>query len=620
MCGIFGYVSPFTEKKKQRHKLSPVAICLEGLKRLEYRGYDSSGLAGISKGKIEVHRRAGKLLSLQQALHAKNFDFNLVIGHTRWATHGKPTEINAHPQFNKKQTLALVHNGIIENEQKIREKLKRTGVVFQSETDTEVIAELISSYYKEDLHQALEKALKELKGSFAIALIHVNHPNQIFAAARENPLVVGFDKKTQEGYLSSDPNTFGGKSLEISYLKSDEIAIIDHREAFIYDLEGKKKEKKTATIRFENSAISKNGYKHFMLKEIFEQSQTVQRTMEGRLQEEFGTAHFEELSFSPQELQSINRILILGCGTSYHAGSIASAMFEQIARIPAEAKIASEFRYTNPIISKGTLVIAISQSGETADTIAAIREAKAKGAKVLAICNVEHSTITREADSSLFLRAGPEISVCSTKAFTSQLTVAILFTLFMARIRHMGKEEGQSFLKELRQLPNKITEVLAQAEKIETFAETYAHFESFFFIGRNYMYPASQEAALKLKEISYLNAMGYPAGELKHGPIALINPKLLTIGMCGNEQTLGKMVSSLMEVKARSGPILAFAPKKAKELAKITPHLLFLPETSDHLSPITYSIAAQLFAYYIAERRGTEIDQPRNLAKSVTVE
>ena len=357
-----------------------------------------------------------------------------------------------------------------------------------------------------------------------------------------------------------------------------------------------------------------------MLKEIFEQPKTIQQAIVGRLKEEFGTAEFEELNLSPQHLQSTNRILILACGTSWHAGLIAASILEHLARIPTEVEIASEFRYTNPIISEDTLVLAISQSGETADTIAAVREAKVKGAKVIAICNGHYSTLVREADSSLFLKAGPEISVCSTKAFTSQLTVLALFALYMARLRHLGKEEGTQFLKELKHLPTKITQVLAQGSQIEAFAEKYAHFEHFFFMGRRYMYPTSLEAALKLKEISYLNANGYPAGEMKHGPIALVNPDLAIIGLCGNFQTFDKMMSNLMEIKARSGKILAFAPKGKEEILTITKDVLWIPKAPDMFSSILYSVAGQLFAYYIAKIRGTDIDQPRNLAKSVTVE
>ncbi|MCB1081414.1 MAG: glutamine--fructose-6-phosphate transaminase (isomerizing) [Chlamydiia bacterium] len=617
MCGIFGFIR---SQKDLAEKADPVHVCMEGLKLLEYRGYDSSGIAGIIEGKIQSCKRAGKIRSLEEAVALEKLRLDMAIAHTRWATHGVPNQENAHPHFNQEKTLALVHNGIIENHNHIREKLEKVGIHFQSETDSEVIAQLISYHYKGNLRLAVQKALRELQGSLAIALIHKDHPDVIVAASRESPLVLGIDREKGEAYLSSDANSFSGKSLDVVYLRDDETAVLKHDHLTVYNSHGKKIEKPFETIGFINTPISKNGYEHFMLKEIHEQPQTLQQAMQDRLHEEFGTAEFEELQLSAQELQSKNRVLILACGTSWHAGCIAASMLEHIARIPTETEIASEFRYTNPIISEDTLVIAISQSGETADTLAAVREAKAKGAKVIGICNVPHSSLSREADSCLFLRAGPEVSVCSTKAFTSQLTVLALFTLYMARIRHLDKEEGQSFLKELKHLPTKITQVLSQSSQIEALAEKYAHFEHFFFIGRQYMFPTSLEAALKLKEISYLNATGYPAGEMKHGPIALVNPKLAVVGLCGNTQTFDKMMSNLMEAKARGGQILALAPKGNEEILKITGDVIWIPKVIDPLASILYSVAGQLFAYYIAKLRGTDIDQPRNLAKSVTVE
>ena len=614
MCGLFGFIPSDQDKKNS------VNVCIEGLELLEYRGYDSSGIAGMIDGKLKACKRAGKVAKLKSAIESENLNVDMAIAHTRWATHGVPNQENAHPHFDEKKTLAVVHNGIIENHYAIREKLERKGITFESDTDTEVIAQLISYYYSGNLRASIQKTLKELHGSLAIAVIHVDYPDQIMAATRESPLVLGLDREKKEAYLSSDANSFNGKSLDVLFLKDDEIAVLRNHDVNVFNIYGKPVDKPTEVIGFENTSVSKNGFEHFMLKEIFEQPQTIQQAMQDRIKDEFGTAEFEGLNLTPHELQSINRILILGCGTSWHAGCVAASMLEEIARIPTEVEIASEFRYTNPIISENTLVIAISQSGETADTIAAIREAKAKGAKVIGICNVKNSTMTREADSSIFIKAGPEISVCSTKAFTSQLTVIALFTLFMARLRNMGKEEGQQFLKELKHLPTKVTQVLSQSERIEELAKKYARFEHFFFLGRRYMFPTSLEAALKLKEISYLNATGYPAGEMKHGPIALVDPDLAVIGMLGNMQTLDKMMSNMMEVSARGGEILAFAPKGNKEILKITKDVLFLPKVCDPLASILYSIAGQLFAYYIAKIRGTEIDKPRNLAKSVTVE
>jgi glucosamine--fructose-6-phosphate aminotransferase (isomerizing) len=616
MCGIYGYI----RSKKKENGIDPVDVCLEGLSLLEYRGYDSAGIAGIIDGKLKSCKRAGRIESLRQAVSEENLRLNTAIAHTRWATHGVPNEENAHPQFDQNRTLAVVHNGIIENHTAIRNELEAHGAKFQSDTDTEVIAQLISYLYKGNLRLAVQKALKQLRGSLAIALIHVNHPNQIIAASRESPLVIGIDRENQQVFLSSDANSFTGKFLEVVYLKNDETAIVNRSNFQVYDAKGKKIVKPCEKIDIASSSFSKGDFDHFMLKEIFQQPQTIRQAMYGRIHEEFGTATFEELSLDSKELQSINRVLILGCGTSWHAGCIGRLLLESIARIPTEVEIASEFRYTNPIISENTLVIAVSQSGETADTIAAIREAKAKGAKVVGICNVNHSTLSREADSCIFLNAGPEISVCSTKAFTSQLTVLSLFTLFMARIRHLDKEEGRHFLEELQKLPEKIEKILSQAETIKGLSKKYAKFQQFFFLGRLYMFPTSLEGALKLKEISYLNACGYPAGEMKHGPLALVNPDLAVIGLCGNKQTMEKMLSNLNEVRSRRGNLLIFAPEETKDLEKLTSDIFYLPTTLDALAPILYSIAGQLFAYFIACEHGTEIDKPRNLAKSVTVE
>lgn len=613
MCGIFGYVgSSDTE--------DPVSICIEGLKNLEYRGYDSAGIAGLINGKILAHKTVGRIQALEECVNKEKLKLQVAIAHTRWATHGKPTKINAHPHFDSSEKIALVHNGIIENFKKIKDRLEKEGISFQSDTDSEVIVHLLSYYYEDDMLEALQKTLEDLEGSLAIAIVHKDYPNQIFAAARENTLAIGFHASACEAYLSSDPNALRNAELDILYLHNDEIAVIKSDEINIYNIKGERQDKETERLELEEGSTSKDGYEHFMLKEIFQQPATVQKAMENRISDTFGTAHFEDLTFSTHELQSVNRILILACGTSLHAGYIAASMLENIARIPTEVEIASEFRYANPIISENTLVIAISQSGETADTVAAVREVKAKGAKVIGVCNVKHSTLTRDADCTLFLRAGPEISVCSTKAFTSQLTLLSLFTLFMARLRHFSKESGQAFVKELRKLPMLINDVLAKSDSIEKLAKKYAHFEHFFFLGRRYMYPTSLEAALKLKEISYVNATGYPAGELKHGPIALINENLATIVMCGNKQTFQKLVSNISEVKARGGPVLCFANEENTQLEEIADDVFYLPEVIDTLACIPYSIATQLFAYFIAKERGTDIDKPRNLAKSVTVE
>ncbi|MBS0621214.1 MAG: glutamine--fructose-6-phosphate transaminase (isomerizing) [Verrucomicrobia bacterium] len=610
MCGIYGYIG----------SRNPAQVCLTGLKHLEYRGYDSAGLAGIREGELFSCKEVGKLFALETALQQNPISLDLAIAHTRWATHGKPNKENAHPHFDQNQTIAVVHNGIIENHNALRTMLQNEGMVFYSDTDTEVIAQLISHCYQGDLLTAVQKALSFLRGFWGLAIIHKNHPNQIVAAARENPIAIGINPLRMEAFVSSDANAFCESDLDVLFLRNDEVALITPSQINVFDQSCAPVQKSTERMDTSAVAISKNGYDHFMLKEIFEQPETIQQTLHNRFVADFGTAEFDNLTFSSTELLAIRRILIIACGTSWHAGLVAASLLEDKARIPTQAEIASEFRHKNPIISEDTLVIAISQSGETLDTLAAVREVKSKGAKVLGITNVRNSTLTREADCTLYMRAGPEISVCSTKAFTSQLTLLSLFTLLMARLRHMSKEEGQAFLSEVQSLPQKVEQVLTQHETIRQLAKKYAHYHSFYFLGRHYMYTTSLEAALKLKEISYINAQGYAAGEMKHGPIALIDPELAVIGMCGNTHTLDKMLSNLMEVKARGAPLLVFAPIGTPEVASIATDVLWLPPICDELASIPYSVAAQLLAYFIALERGTDIDQPRNLAKSVTVE
>jgi glutamine---fructose-6-phosphate transaminase (isomerizing) len=610
MCGIFGYIGP----------KNPANVCIDGLRFLEYRGYDSSGIAGVHQGSLFSCKETGKISNLQSSLDSLSLKLDIAIAHTRWATHGKPSKENAHPHFDQNYNVAVVHNGIIENHFSLREMLRDKGIKFHSETDSEIIAQLVAHFYEGDFLAAVQKALACLRGFWAIALIHKDHPDQIIAAARENPLAIAMSTCRQETYISSDVNAFHIPDLDVMFLRNDEIAVITANHVKVFDPISGLVAKSTERLSLDNHSITKNGFDHFMLKEIFEQPDTIRQALHNRFIEEFGTAEFENFHFSPQDLSSIKRILILACGTSWHAGCIAASWLEDKARIPTQAEIASEFRYRNPIVSEDTLVIAISQSGETFDTIASVREVKAKGAKVLAICNARNSTLTRDADACLFLRAGPEISVCSTKAFTSQLTVLALFTLLMARLRHMSKEEGKEFLQEILELPKKVDLVLREKETIKKLAKKYARYEHFFFLGRNYMFPTSLEGALKLKEISYINAVGYPAGEMKHGPIALVDSELAVVGLCGNQKTMDKMLSNMMEIKARGAPLLAFAPQGTPEVDKIADDLFWLPPTLDELACIPYSVASQLLAYYIALERGTEIDQPRNLAKSVTVE
>lgn len=609
MCGIFGYIG----------NKDPVKTVINGLKKLEYRGYDSAGIAGINNEKIVFSKEVGKVAVLEEAVNRMHFSSQkLAISQTRWATHGKVTHTNAHPHLDQHQTLAVIHNGIIENYMTLKKQLQEQGCHFVSDTDTEVIAQLIASLYKGDILQAVQQAVVLLKGAFAVALIHQDFPDQIIAIAHECPLVIGIGN--QEAFISSDPNAFAFYTREAIYLSNQEIAVIKADSQQIYNTSRDLIDKQPFVLEEAVETVDKGQFEHYTLKEIFEQPQTIRNALLSRFAPEYGTALFEELSFSAVDLMHVERILILACGTSWHAGFVAAYMIEEMARIPVQIEISSEFRYKNPIVQPGTFVIAISQSGETADTIAAVRELKAKGAHILGLCNVAGSTLSREANSCLFLRAGPEIGVCSTKAFTSQVVVLSLFSLLMARMRHMSKAEGQVFLQALLKLPDQVQVILDQAPKIRDIAKKYAGYDNFFFLGRSYMYPTSLEGALKLKEISYINANGYPAGEMKHGPIALINEDCPTVALCANKATFEKLLSNLMEVKARHGLIIAVAEEGEARLEKISDDTIYIPSTIDPLAAILTTVVTQLLAYYIAKERGADIDQPRNLAKSVTVE
>lgn len=608
MCGIFGYVGPN----------KALDIVLNGLKRLEYRGYDSAGIAGISKGKILYCKEVGKLSVLENEVRSAKLDLETAIGHTRWATHGVPSKINAHPHLDAKESLALVHNGTIENHEALRKILEKDGIKFISDTDTEVVAHLIAKYYQGDILKAVQQIVPMLEGSYAIALIHKDHPKEIIAFANQLPLVIGIGN--QEAFVASDSHAFAAHTREVVFLSNAEVAVVRPDKFEVFNSLQTQISKSKQKLGFAVEDLSKGKYEHYTLKEIFEQPQTIRNAMATRFLEEYGSVTFEDVHFDLNELLAVERILILGCGTSWHAGLIGASMLEDRARIPVEVDISSEFRYKNPIVPHGTFVIAISQSGETADTLAAVREVKAKGAKVLAICNVQGSSLVRESDATLFLHAGPEIGVCSTKAFTSQVTVLALLTVLMARMRHMSKQEGQEFLRALHILPDQVQSVLNQAGYIETLAKKYAHYENFFFMGRRYMFPTSLEGALKLKEISYINANGYPAGEIKHGPISLLNEKCPVVALCANKSTLTKLQNNLTEAKARKAPLIAIAEEGLDKVEGIADDIIWVPQTIDELAAIPTTIATQLLAYYIARERGADIDQPRHLAKSVTVE
>lgn len=611
MCGIFGHVGGKNSLNK----------CLTGLKLLEYRGYDSAGIAGIHRGQLVCFKEKGNISELEKILEKRlTLPFKTTIGHTRWATHGGVSQENAHPHFDQKKEIALVHNGILENHQSLRAMLKQQGMQFSSETDTEVIVQLISFFYTNNtIIEALQKALALMKGFWGIVLIHKKHPHQIIATARGNPIIVGISPTKKEGFVSSDFYAFNRNDLNLYFLQDDEIAILSKTTVNFYDKFSHAFNKIPEHLSIPKIEISKGNYEHFMLKEIFEQPQSIQNVLTRYLKFDRKTIEFEGVN--EKQLSSIENIIILGCGSSWHAALLGATQIEKIAKIPCSAQIASEFRFNDPLLTPKTLVVAISQSGETLDTLAAIRMVKNKGSPVLAICNIPNSLLTRESSATILQHAGPEVSVCSTKAFTSQLTILSLFCLYMARLRNRDLHIEEEFFHHLLKLPQIAERVLDQSALIAKYAKKYAIFSNFFFLGRQFMYPTSLEAALKLKEISYLNATGYPAGELKHGPIALVDKHSAIIGLLGNEQTFDKMLSNLIEVKAREGNILAFASEEKKdEVQEIIQDCIFLPHLPDYLASIPYSIAMQLLAYYIAKEQNTNIDKPRNLAKSVTVE
>lgn len=612
MCGIFGYIG-------QR---DPLTACIQGLERLEYRGYDSIGIAGISADfrQLILHKYAGKMDHFKRKLPPGPLPLALAIGHTRWATHGKVNDLNAHPHLDANKTLALVHNGILENYLSLKTRLLEQGIPFSSDTDTEVIAQLIASKYQGDPLRAFQQALLELRGSFAIAFIHKDHPDQILAAACESPLSIGLNASHHECILSSDPNAFTLPSLNVLFLRHGEMASIRHGRIDFFDRHLHPIHKQSESIELDVQSATKEGFPHFMLKEIYEQPFTLQKAYSGRFLSASGEVLFDPMPLNADFFRSVQRVWIVGCGTSAHAGTIGSTFIEELAFTPSQCDIASEARFRTLWMKKETLVLAISQSGETADTLTAVREAKKHGCTVLGICNVNNSTLMREVDGAILLKAGPEISVCSTKAFTSQLTVLFLFALYLAQHKGHRLFELPMLYQELTTLPHKIETLLTRMPLFEQIGFEFSRYHNFFFMGRRYMFPTCLEAALKLKEISYAHANGYPAGELKHGPLALLDAHFPVIAFTGNLETRDKILSNLMEVKARGAPTLAFVPEGWTEFTHAADHLIWIPSTRDFLAPFLFSVAGQLFAYCVAKHKGCPIDQPRNLAKSVTVE
>jgi len=608
MCGIVGYTG-FKDSTR---------VLLDGLKRLEYRGYDSWGFSFIKEKSLVTIKRAGRISEAEDLLNDFPKETFTGIAHTRWATHGYPNHINAHPHLDCESGIAVVHNGIIENYSPLKEKLQREGHIFKSETDTEVIVHLLEDYYQGDMVKALKKTISELVGTFGLAVICRHEPEVLYGARRGSPLIVGIGEK--EMFLSSDVNALVGHTRQVIYLDDDEIVTLTPHSFEITGLEKEKLKKKVYTIPFDAACLEKGGYPHFMLKEIFEQPESLHNAFRGRLDYERTTARLGGLELTYSELISIRGIKLLGCGTSWHAALIGKHLFEELARIPCEVDYASEFRYRDPIIPKDTLVIVISQSGETADTLAAVIEAKKRGAKVLGICNVVGSSIARECGRGIYLHAGPEIGVASTKAFTSQLLVLTLLSILLGRIKGLPRREGLIALNAIEALPSQVSRILKKADKIEEIANLTYKYTNFLYVGRGYQFPIALEGALKLKEISYVHAEGIQAAELKHGPIALIDENMPTVVLAPESHILDKVKSNVAEIKARQGKIISIVTEGNHEMDRLSDFKFAIPPAPHFLTPILSVVPLQLLAYYIALQRGCDVDKPRNLAKSVTVE
>jgi len=611
MCGIVGYVG---------HR--PAApLLIEGLHRLEYRGYDSAGLAVLVNGRLETRKAAGKIAELEKLLRNGGQPVGTCgIAHTRWATHGAPTTQNAHPHVDCHGHFAVVHNGIIENAGTLRQKLEALGHTLRTETDTEVIAHMLEEAYAGSLEDAVRAALRQVQGTYGIAIVSTHEPDKIVVARRGSPLLLGIGENG-ENFVASDAAAVVQHTRRVIYLDDGEMAVLTRNGYRTASLQGGAVTKEVIHVDWDLAAIEKGGHPHFMLKEIFEQPETLRNAMRGRLLEEEGMVRFGGLNLTPDELKAVKNITLIGCGTSWHAGLIGEYLLEEIARIPVEVEYASEFRYRNPVIGPDSLAIVISQSGETADTLAALREARQRGATVLGIVNVVGSTIAREADGGIYLHAGPEIGVASTKAFTSQVAVLVMFTVLMARLRGtLSLIEAREIIAALRKLPEQVERLLGLNDPIRELAALYKDSTNFLYLGRGYNFPAALEGALKLKEISYIHAEGYPAAEMKHGPIALIDENMPVVVIAPNDAVYSKIVSNVEEVKARGGRIIAVATEGNDELRNKVDHLITIPETIDPLTPILATVPLQLLAYHIAVMRGCNVDQPRNLAKSVTVE
>ncbi|HEV2863738.1 MAG TPA: glutamine--fructose-6-phosphate transaminase (isomerizing) [Pyrinomonadaceae bacterium] len=619
MCGIVGYVG-----NKQ-----VVPVILDGLRKLEYRGYDSAGIAVVDEGHtLDIRRAEGKLRNLEEAIRLKPLDGTYGIGHTRWATHGRPTEENAHPHRDCTGSVVVVHNGIIENYIQLKDRLRHSDHRFVTETDTEVVAHLIEEYLKQDdnFERAVRSAVRDLRGIFALSIISSEEPDTIVAVRQGPPVVIGLGD--DEYFVASDIPPILQHTRDVFFLGDGEIAVLTKDSVRVTNFDGDAVEPQQQRITWDPIMAEKGGFKHFMLKEIYEQPRAVRDTVQGRISLETGRVYLDEMNITPEEFKQFDRVMIAACGTSWHAGLAGKYMIEQLARVPVEVDYASEFRYRDPVMSEKTLLLVISQSGETADTIAALREARSLGSKILAICNVQGSMITRESDGTILTHAGPEIGVASTKAFTSQMIALYLFALYLGNLRGtLTEADARSHAQQLAELPVKIEHLLSESDELEELAREFHRATDFLYLGRGINFPVALEGALKLKEISYIHAEGYPAGEMKHGPNALIDERLPVVvvnpreeGNKASELRYEKTHSNIVEVKAREGVVISVLTEGDQMSAEVSDHRITIPESSDLLSPILAIIPLQLLAYHIAVRRGCDVDQPRNLAKSVTVE
>jgi len=607
MCGIVG----ITGKKQV------ASILVEGLKRLEYRGYDSAGIS-VANGGLRTVKCKGKISALEGAMVGADLTGTCGIAHTRWATHGPPSQINAHPHMDGESRIAVVHNGIIENFQALKQKLAKSGYEFSSETDSEVLAHMISEFYDGDLEAAVRRVLELVEGTYGIAVIHAEEPEKIVGARKGSPLVVGVGEGTN--YLASDVAAILGETRKVIYLDDGEMVTLTPEKVVTTSIQNEPVDKEVQEVSWDLEQIQKGGFPHFMLKEIHEQPETIKNAYRGRILPETGDVKLAGLRLTEWELRNIRRIIILACGTSWHAGLLGEYLLEEYAGIPVEVEYASEFRYRSPVIEPGTLCLTISQSGETIDTLEAMREAKRRGAKVLGITNVVGSTIARETDGGIYIHAGPEIGVASTKAFTSQVTILTLLTIMLGRRQILSSDRGMRLIDELQAIPAKIRQILDQESEIMEIAKAYKDHRNFLYLGRGNNFPIALEGALKLKEISYIHAEGYPAAEMKHGPIALIDPDMPVVVLCTRDGSYQKIKGNVQEVKARDGKLISVVTEGEKEIAAMSDHVIRIPETMDMLTPLLAVVPLQMLAYHIAVLRGTNVDQPRNLAKSVTVE